>query len=423
MRRLYLQIYLSLLGALVLMAILFAVTFRPPPDEQFDRMIDGIAELVTELLPPAGSPKAELQASLDRMAENLVLEATLYGPDRKPVVWSGQPLDLTDWGFRRRGWHRNIAVLPLPDGRSLALRSKLDRPSHTGWIGGLFITFVAVAIAAWPVARGLTRRLERLQQRVDLLGEGDLDARVEVEGKDEIASLARSFNRAADRIAALLAAQRRMLASASHELRTPLARLRVATELMGEAAGRDDLQARIEADIAELDELIGEILLASRVEAQGGEPPARQPVDLLALAAEESARLEAASGTDVTLSGEPVEVRGDERLLRRLLRNLLENARRHAGGASVEVVVEGNPDGVRVSVSDAGPGVPEGEREKIFEPFYRPPGAREGPEGGYGLGLALVRQIAEYHGGAVRCEPVETGGTRFCVDLPIYPHS
>jgi signal transduction histidine kinase len=116
------------------------------------------------------------------------------------------------------------------------------------------------------------------------------------------------------------------------------------------------------------------------------------------------------------VEGDAVEVRGDGRLLRRMVRNLLENAHRHGGGEGIEVRVERRGGGGRVAVADRGPGVPEAERERIFEPFYRPPGT---PETGasHGLGLALVRQIARAHGGEARCVPRVGGGTVFEVDL------
>jgi hypothetical protein len=121
--------------------------------------------------------------------------------------------------------------------------------------------------------------------------------------------------------------------------------------------------------------------------------------------------------TRVEVEGEPLVVRGDPRLLRRLIRNLLVNARRHAEGAPVEASLRPlTGGGAQLTVADRGPGVPEAERERIFEPFYRPPGRRVSGEGA-GLGLALVRQIARRHGGDARCLPREGGGTRFEVDL------
>src|SRR5262249_42872745 len=142
------------------------------------------------------------------------------------------------------------------------------------------------------------------------------------EGRDEVARLAGSFNRAAGRIEDLIGAHKALLANASHELRTPLARIRMAVELMKQDADAKR-KAGLEQDIAELDALIDEILLASRLDAVKGLERV-EDIDLLALAAEECARYES-----VELEGRPVVVRGDPRLLRRLVRNLLENAKRH----------------------------------------------------------------------------------------------
>ncbi len=285
-----------------------------------------------------------------------------------------------------------------------------DGPPH---IGGLLIIAAIIAAGTYPLARRLARRLERLRRGVDELGAGDLGARVPDHGHDEVAALARSFNQAADRIEALVTSQRSMLASASHELRSPLARLRLSVELMGEAGAGEARQAhRAEAvrDIEELDQLVEDLLLVGRLELR--EQVERRPVDLLGLAAEEAARVGAEVG------GEQVQVLGDEALLRILLRNLLENATRH-GEAPVTVEIEAVEGAVKVTVADAGPGVPQDQRERIFEPFYRPAERPEGDGGGgTGLGLALVRRVSRLHGGEVRCE-----GSRFVVEVPQLPSS
>src|SRR5207244_6136468 len=188
---------------------------------------------------------------------------------------------------------------------------------HPGFPLLLVVALLALAVGdgSDPVVRRLTARLERLQRGVESLGAGDLSARVKVEGHDEVARLAESFNRAAARIEDLVGAHKALLANASHELRTPLARIRMAVELMKEDA--DPVRkAGLEQDIAELDALIDEILLASRLDSLK-RLEADEDVDLLALAAEECARYE-----DAELDGEPVTVRGDPRMLRRMVRNL-----------------------------------------------------------------------------------------------------
>jgi signal transduction histidine kinase len=275
---------------------------------------------------------------------------------------------------------------------------------------GLLLTGVAVALALiiYPITRGITARLERLKTSVRELGEGNLAARVAVEGNDEVAALARSFNESAERVETLLRSHKMLLANCSHELRTPLARIRMATEkLSGAGSPAGEEMAR---SIAELDALIGEMLLASRLDAMRT-PERQENVDLLALAAEEAAHF------GIEPEGEALHVRGDPGLLRRMIRNLLDNAQRHAGGATRLTVARGSPGRVRVIVVDQGPGVAPGEQERIFEPFHRGPvGAAESR--GAGLGLSIVRQIAKAHGGDVRYESNGMQGARFAIDLP-----
>jgi len=265
------------------------------------------------------------------------------------------------------------------------------------------------------VARRLTRRLEALEQGVARLGSGQLSTRVPVQGQDEIARLAERFNWSAERIERLVDAQRRMLLSASHELRSPLARVRVALELIRDRGGAE-VERRVAGavvDIDELDALVDDLLLASRIEI---EPPlaAAETIDLASLVAEEAAR--AGAKLDVA----PASVMGDLRLLRRLVRNLLDNAVRHGAGAEIEAGVAplGGPNGgARLWVADRGPGVALTDRERIFEAFYR--GARAPADAsGVGIGLALVRQIAERHGGTAVCHPRDGGGAIFEVTLP-----
>jgi signal transduction histidine kinase len=156
--------------------------------------------------------------------------------------------------------------------------------------------------------------------------------------------------------------------------------------------------------------LIEEILLARRLDARR-EPVSLEPFNLTSLVAEECEHAE------VLYNLVPLTLHGDARLIRRLLRNLLENARRH-GGEVVHVNLTTTQAEIVIEVHDNGNGIPEHERELIFEPFYRPAGSRE-KEGSYGLGLSLVRQITEYHKGNVRCLPSPDGGACFEVRLPL----
>ena len=301
-------------------------------------------------------------------------------------------------------------------------------PFDFGWM--LAVVALAVALGAYPVMRRLTLRLEALQRGVERWGEGDLSARVSTEGTDEVAFLAGRFNHAAERIETLMNSHKSLLANASHELRSPLARIRMSLELM--TPDTDTSQRReISRSIHELDQLIDEILLASRLDTRQADSEPFETLDLTGLAAEECARVNAdlsaelvnttPAGFGIEASSLSLTMQGSPRLLRRLIRNLLENARRYStGDISLELAQmrsDAKPFAV-IKVNDRGPGVPEAQRERIFEPFYRLPGASE-REGGVGLGLALVKSISQRHGGTVRCEARPGGGASFVVDLPI----
>jgi signal transduction histidine kinase len=299
------------------------------------------------------------------------------------------------------------------------------KPSGFFWLLGLI--GLAVALGLYPVVRRLTQRLEGLQRGVQRWGDGDLSVRVPVHGDDEVADLSERFNAAAERLQALMAAQKSLLANASHELRSPLARIRMGLELMSESAGDGRSSERIRGEIlrnmAELDQLIDEILLASRLDAKEADIGTFEPVDLVGLCAEESARVGAK--LDVPQGLYALEVPGVAKLLRRMVRNLLENARRYGApiasdiasdalATDIVLTLQRDKGQVILTVCDRGPGVPEAYRERIFEPFFRLPGASE-RAGSVGLGLSLVKSIALRHGGQVTCSDREGGGAVFSV--------
>ncbi len=281
-------------------------------------------------------------------------------------------------------------------------------------LGTTLLSAVVVGAVTLPLMHRLTRRLQRLQRGVQALGDLDLGARVAVEGADEVAALAMAFNHAAERIEALVRSHKSLLAYTSHELRTPLARLRMTVESLehehaaaGEPASRARALDEARRDLAELDRLIGSILLFSRLDAAPAHALQSQEVDVLAVAAEEAAR------EDIEAHGDWVRMRADERLLRHSIRNLLSNARKHAAGDGAQLQVQRTPRGVRILVSDHGPGVPLAQAERIFEPFVRLGASSEGS----GLGLALVRRIARLHGGDARYQPNPGGGACFVLEL------
>ncbi len=410
-RHLFLKIYLAFMVVVVLCTLAAGVGSHivrdsgPVPEHAHE-----VAEVFVESLPP---DDAEAATAMTERADRLGLDIALFSPEGDLLAATGEVPPPRHhrgdhWVHRRTG---AALAVHLRDGRWLVAApdpEKAGIPRHL-----LFLPLFALLMLAgtYPVARGITRRIEALRRGVDDLGGGDLGARVPVKGKDEVADLARSFNRAADRIEALVQGQQRMLASASHELRSPLARLRLSVELLGDAEADEDRDAhRAEAvrDIAELDQLVEDLLLVGRLETRP--ETASGPVELLGLCAEEAALVDAEVG------GREAVVEGDEALLRILVRNLLENAVHH-GAPPIDVEVSVDGDAARVTVTDRGPGVPAAEIDRLFEPFYRPANQPEGEGGGTGLGLSLVRRVAELHDGRVWCEP-GVGG-RFVVEIPL----
>jgi signal transduction histidine kinase len=464
MRSLYLRIYVTVVAALLLFALVTGWVVQRHIEDQRARVegaqrerMSAWGDLLQRSLPAADAPREEQAAALREWAQRLRLPLALDDAE-------GQRIGASDMFTRREadnrpGFTDRVQTIRLDDGRILRVPrppgrgergERMDRSDRGDRAGGpgaeppgprgpsarvgegrwpwlsptgmpeglglaalLALLFLAVAGGAWPVVRRLTRRLEALKQGVEAFGAGALHQRVVEDGRDEVAAVAASFNRAAGRVEALLRSHKSLLANASHELRSPLTRLKMALAMLDDEtapAQRAALKREIDADIAELDALVEEVLLSSRLDATEA-PDAGEAVALLPLAAEEAARVGAEA------SGEPLQVRGDERLLRRALRNLLENARRY-GGSEVEVTLARRGPQAEVRVSDRGPGVPEAFRERIFEAFFRLPGHAE-RAGGVGLGLSLVRQIAERHGGHVACEERDGGGSSFVLSMPL----
>ncbi|MCV2367140.1 HAMP domain-containing sensor histidine kinase [Roseateles oligotrophus] len=458
MKSLYLRIYLTLV--VLLLAFAFGSTWlfqrhleseRGGFESIANERMAAMAELLSMALPAADTARERQAAALEEWGLRLRMPVALNDRGGERIAASEQ--------FERRLEEDSSTPtirLPLKDGRSLELMRNLrlppglqhkpgsgrqagmgaggrpeppsglspvfgPRPNGQVLLALLLLLFVGVAIGAYPVIRRLTRRLEGLRAGVEKFGAGNLAHRVDAEGHDEVAVLAASFNRTAEQIEALLRSQKSLLANASHELRSPLARLKMAFSMLNESgdgpaslAQRERLSREIHTNIAELDALVEEVLLASRLDSSTVAFE-RESVDLLGLAVEESARVAADFEPPEGLSS--LTVQGEDRLLRRAMRNLLENARRYGGSQVLLQLSQALDGGAELRVCDRGPGVPEAMRERIFEAFFRLPGHAE-QAGGVGLGLNLVKQIAQAHGASVRCEPREGGGSCFVLSFP-----
>ncbi|MEV5440297.1 ATP-binding protein [Streptomyces sp. NPDC052682] len=297
-------------------------------------------------------------------------------------------------------------------GAPLAAEHGAVRTALTVMLIGFPLLLGVVAGVTWLVTRRALRPVEGIRREMAAItASQDLARRVpEPDTHDEVARLARTTNETLAALEASVERQRRFVADASHELRSPIASLRTQLEVAAAHPGLLDLEGAVE-DTVRLQRLAADLLLLARLDA--GERPAPDArVDLAGLAREEAA------GRDgVTVDAEPVDVAGSRGQLGRLLANLLDNAQRHAR-AAVTVTVRREGDRAVLGVADDGDGVPEADRERIFERFVRLDAARSRDDGGAGLGLAIARDVAVRHGGTLTAGAAPAGGALFELRLP-----
>jgi two-component system OmpR family sensor kinase len=284
------------------------------------------------------------------------------------------------------------------------------------------VRYVIVALALLiPIAlwsRSHWMGLQQLSRVADAVGAGDLAARARLDPGASIYPLAERINHMAGRIDSLLEAQRNLLHSVSHELRTPIARLEFALELLRAKAGDPALDERIAAmedDLAELNGLVNELLSMSKLDSRKA-----LQLETFALAPALQDCIAAlppkACGARADLPPALGDITADRRLLARAIGNLLRNAQKYCEG---EVLLSARRGaGVEIAVDDDGPGIPEDERARIFEPFYRLDRSRDRATGGFGLGLSIAYKAVALHGGTIRVEQSPLGGARFVISLP-----
>ncbi|MFT3813219.1 MAG: ATP-binding protein [Acidovorax sp.] len=394
-QRLYLRIWLTVVGGVAVLTMLVGWAWRIAAEQTSSSARHPPAREVVLRDGTTGRPLLAGQATREP------------GPPGEGLEYRIEALDGTSY----------VLQMSPPGGRPRSPEAMFWLRPPFGFLWILGFVGLAVAVGVFPIIRRLLLRLEELQRSVQRFGEGDLSVRVPEGGQDEVADLARQFNAAAARIEALVTSHKSLLANASHELRSPLTRIRMGLELMGGGSPSPAFRREVERNIAELDQLIDEILLASRLDAHVADVGTVEPIDLVGLAAEECARV-ARAELEMAPNATDLQTQGIPKLLRRAVRNLLENARRYSQG-EIQLLLAHEGSQAVIRVCDHGPGVPPAQRERIFEPFYRLPGASE-REGGVGLGLALVRSIAQRHGGSVACEDRPDGqqGACFVLRLP-----
>jgi two-component system sensor kinase ParS len=280
------------------------------------------------------------------------------------------------------------------------------------------IEFSLVAMLVWFWVRPFWRELLGLRRAAEAVGRGDFEVPAQTGRRSVLRDVAQALNRTASQVGTLLQSHRTLTSAISHELRTPMARLRFSHAMARDdptPEGKDRFLARMESDLVEIDQLTGELLDYARLE-RGTPELALQNVpaepwleDVLGHALADPAAGSAPVRVSAQVDGQTL--RCEPRYMARAVANLVRNARAHAA-AQVRVTVEARPDGATVHVDDDGPGIAAEDRERIFEPFVRADASRARDSGGFGLGLAIVRQVARWHGGEARVSDSPLGGAR-----------
>ncbi|MEV6253092.1 HAMP domain-containing sensor histidine kinase [Nocardia sp. NPDC051911] len=301
-------------------------------------------------------------------------------------------------------------------GSSLATADSAVADARQAMLIGLPPLLAVVALVTWLVTRRALRPVEAIRRQLAEIMDGDLSRRVPEPGsRDEIGRLASTTNATLAALEESTERQRRFIADAAHELRSPIASLRTQLEVAQAHPELLEVDGLI-GDTIRLEHLAADLLLLARLDA--GEQPRSDRVDLTVLVREElEHRVRDRVAVRIATPKEPVAVTGSRTQLARVLGNLVDNAQRHAAN-TVDVAVDHAADErVVLSVTDDGPGVPPADRDRIFQRFVRLDDARSRDEGGAGLGLAIVRDVVERHGGTIH---VTDGapGARFVVTLP-----
>jgi signal transduction histidine kinase len=464
--RLYSRIYLHFLGVLLVVGLGASLVFAIGQRGAFQRqMVERIVRHVGSLVAEHRDDATALARRLEQLHADLEVDVTVRDPAGQVVAAAGAPLRqlsaretaiLQGGGIVTESGPAWFVAGAVRDPGSSAMRGYFElsapRRLRMGSLWrpalGVALVLIVVALAAAPLARRISKPLERLTEGARRLGGGELEYRVPLDPRDrgpragrrwrrtrtdELGDLTRAFNEMAERIERLVHGQHELLANVSHELRSPLARIRVALELLPRDGDSEARLRDVETDLAELDRLIEEVLTTARLDATG-RPGHLAPIDVGRLfeeLVERAAHDPVTAGKAVVVTPRlPLELVGDRALLKRALWNLIENAAKYgAPPITLDAVREGGS--VRLTVTDRGEGISPAERERVLTPFYRldrartPRGAGQ-PSAGFGLGLTLAQRVAAAHGGRIVIEPAamrdgREEGCRVTLVLPDTP--
>ena len=399
-----------------------ALSAEPPPQLPADA--EGAAAAVEEYV------RQQLPERPDRQVRAAVLEQTdrppggpfgpafdhrpFQGPMGDPGGMGAMMHGMMGPGFGPFGAWRGLQVaVKLSDGQWLSFATALPQGAPSvSWqfiISMALMGLIVLAVATWAVRR-VTAPLGVLSAAADRLGRDVTAEPLAEAGTIEMQRAARAFNRMQERLRRLIESRTQMLAALSHDLRTPLTLLRLRTEEVADADERDKMLATI----GEMDEMIGTTLAFARDEVHA-EP--RRKVDIAALLASVVDDM-ADAGLPVTMTpAAPLIHDCQPGALKRALTNLLDNAVKYGKRAQAAIATVGNA--IEIAIDDDGPGIPEAELARVFQPFYRVEDSRSRDTGGTGLGLAIAQSIVQAHGGELTLANRTGGGLRACIRLPV----
>jgi signal transduction histidine kinase len=430
----------AVVSAAAVTSVFFGLAVRAEMIDNADEVGEVRAEQVADLaqrgiLPREIARADDLEAAVQVVHRGMVLSSTsnasdpgffglptqqpdvdhVYGVGRLPIDDDG-PFRVTALGARTP--HGNVTVLVAVDVGNVdevlaALASK--------GVIGLGVLVAIFALVLWLVVGRTMKSVEAIRRRAEVITGQHLNQRVpEPPTRDEIYRLARTLNDMLARLEGSARRQERFVADAAHELRTPLATLRTRLEtalLRGEDEVGTELLQELWGETVRLGSLVDHLLLLARSDAGTLRARAR-PVDLDDVLGEVMSSTQV-GGIDLRAQGvEPVQVTGDAALLEQVLRNLMENAVRHAV-STVDVSLSSDGGNAMLIVDDDGPGIPESERDEVFQRFVRLDDSRARTQGGVGLGLAIVAEIVRVHSGSVDVSESPAGGARLTVRLPL----
>jgi signal transduction histidine kinase len=402
-------------GSIFLTGIIFAITQWSIGGQTFRKEVDAGRVFIGRRFERVWDDPPERDTLARQMADDLSLDVRLVDKAHAEIAAFGGPCV-----------HPTIVVPVLRGGSAIGYADVcLERMHSHAPLHALLPMLVAVFVlwaASGRLARRLTRPYGELARVAHDIGTGKLGSRSTLSRRSahgEARVLADAINDMAARIEKQMNDQRELLAGVSHEIRTPLSRIRLLVELCraSRVGSGPVIDAKtldeIDREVVEIDALVSELLASSRLDFLALSPHALDAVDIAKRALERQGE----DASKLVSSGSKVELTADPTLLLRALANLIDNAKSHGGGVDA-LVVRGTDEGVVFEALDRGPGFAPDEETRVFESFYQRPGAEPREKGALGLGLALVKRIAEAHGGRVFARNRDGGGARVGMELP-----